>query len=87
VGRRASYAGARDRRPQDNRLLDTLVELYAQREEVEPLVVMERERVLSSGDEALIVIDGRHRLFAAANAGIDSLPVFVLVRADAVFAY
>ena len=48
---------------------------------------MERDRVLSSGDKALIVIDGRHRVFAAAHAGVDRLPAFVLQRADAVFAY
>jgi ParB-like chromosome segregation protein Spo0J len=62
--------------------------LYAQGDDVDPLIAIERpQRVLSSGDKALIVIDGRHRTFAAADAGVDSLPVFVATRTDAVFSY
>lgn len=30
---------------------------------------------------------GRHRTFAAAQASVEQLPVFVLLRANAVFAY
>jgi hypothetical protein len=88
---RAEFAGssgaARERRPQENPRLDNLVALYSQGDDVEPLVAVESDRVLSSGDKALIVIDGRHRTFAAADAGVDRLPVFVLLRADAVFSY
>jgi hypothetical protein len=88
---RAEFAGAvdaaRERSPEDTPRVDDLAALYAQGEDVDPLVAIERERVLSSGDKALIVIDGRHRTFAAADAGVDRLPVFVLVRADAVFSY
>jgi hypothetical protein len=83
----ASSAAARDRRPQDDPRRDNLVALYSQGDDVEPLVAVESNRVLSSGDKALIVIDGRHRTFAAADAGADHLPVFVLTRADAVFSY
>jgi hypothetical protein len=83
----ASYDAARERRPQDNPRLDNLAALYTHGEEVEPLVAMQSDRVLSSGDNALILLDGRHRTFAAAHAGADRLPVFVLLRADAVFSY
>jgi hypothetical protein len=88
---RAEFAGAvdaaRERRPEDTPRLDDLAAMYVQGEDVDPLVAIERERVLSSGDKALIVIDGRHRTFAAADAGVDHLPVYVLTRADAVFSY
>jgi len=68
------------------RLLE-LESLYAGGAAVEPLVASERDFALSSGDKALILLDGRHRTFAAARAGIDRLPVFVVTRADAVFSY
>jgi hypothetical protein len=61
--------------------------LYSQGDDVEPLIAAESDRVLSSGDKVLIVIDGRHRTFAAADARVDRLAVFVLTRADAVFSY
>jgi hypothetical protein len=64
-----------------------LESLYAGGAAVEPLVAKERDFALSSGDKALILLDGRHRTFAAARAGVDRLPVFVLTRADAVFSY
>jgi hypothetical protein len=65
----ASYDAARKRRPQDTPGLDNLVRLYAHGVEVDPLVAMQSDRVLSSGDKALILFDGRHRTFAAAHAG------------------
>jgi hypothetical protein len=68
------------------RLLE-LESLYAGGAAVEPLVAKERDFALSSGDDALILLDGRHRIFAAARAGVDRLSVFVLTRADAVFSY
>ena len=68
------------------RLLE-LESLYAHGAAVDPLVAVERDYPLSSGDKALIVIDGRHRMFAAARVGVDGLPVFRLVRADAVFSH
>jgi hypothetical protein len=49
------------RRPQDIPSLDMLTGMYANGEEVEPLVGMSSDRVLSSGDKALSLIDGRHR--------------------------
>ncbi len=82
-----SYDAARQRRPQDNPRLDRFTALYANGEDVEPLVAMQSDRVLSSGDKALILLDGRHRTFAAAPAGVERLPVFVLSRADASFSY
>jgi hypothetical protein len=48
---------------------------------------MRSERTLSSGDEALILLDDRHRIFAASDVGVDRLLVFVLVRADAAMSY
>jgi hypothetical protein len=59
--------------------------LYSHGDDVEPVVAIESDRVLSSGTRALIVIDGRHRTFAAANAGADRLPAILLTSADAVF--
>jgi hypothetical protein len=47
------------RRPQDIPSLDMLTGMYANGEEVEPLVGMSSDRVLSSGDKALSLIDGR----------------------------
>jgi hypothetical protein len=67
--------------------LDQLAALYEHGEEVDPLVAVPSHRTLASGDPALLVIDGRHRTMAAVHAGVERLPVFVLVRADAVFAY
>jgi hypothetical protein len=62
----ASSAAARERRPQDTPRLDKFVALYAQGDDVDPLIAIERpQRLLSSGEKALIVIDGRHRAFAA----------------------
>src|SRR5215218_7775703 len=46
------------------------------------LVGKERDFALSSGDKALVVLDGRHRVFAAARAGTQRLPVFVLIETD-----
>jgi hypothetical protein len=84
----ATHDAARERRPQDTPLLDNLAALYAHGDdEVEPLVAVPRDRVLSSGEKALIVVDGRHRTFAATDAGVERLPVFVLRRADATFSY
>ena len=83
----ATYDAACKRRPQDMPLLDNLTMLYADGEDVDPLVALPRDRLLSSGDKALIVVDGRHRTFAAAQAGVEHLPVFVLRRSDAVFSY
>jgi hypothetical protein len=83
----ASAAAARERRPQANPRLDNLVALYSQGDDVEPLIATESDRVLSSGDKALIVIDGHKRIFAAADAGVDRLPVYVVTRADAVVSY
>jgi hypothetical protein len=83
----ASYEAARERRPDQTAQVDILAALYANGEDVEPLVAVPSDRVLSSGEQALNLIDGRHRTFAAAQIGVEDLPVFVLVRADAVFAY
>jgi hypothetical protein len=83
----ASYDAARERRPQDTPGLDNLAALYAHGEDVEPLVAMQGDRVLSSGNKVLILFDGRHRTFAAAHVGVERLPVFVLLRTDAVFSY
>jgi hypothetical protein len=82
-----SYDSARERRPEDTPLLDNLAALYAHGAEVEPLAAMRSDRDLSSGEKALLLFDGRHRTFAAAHAGVERLPVFVLLRADAVFSY
>jgi hypothetical protein len=71
--------GGRKTRPR----LDNLATLYAHGDEVEPLVAIQSDRVLSSGDNALILIDGRHRTFAAAHVGVERLPVFVLLSAEA----
>jgi len=86
---RARFAGAtraaRERRPQHTARLDELVTIYAQHETVDPLVAIEGDHVLSSGDTDLLLIDGRHRTSAAADAGVQHRPVFVLGTADADF--
>lgn len=73
--------------PQFTPRLVKLEALYASGAAVDPLVAMEREFALSSGDNALILVDGRHRTFAATRANVDRVPVFVLTRSDAVFSY
>jgi hypothetical protein len=70
----ASYDAARERRPQDTPGLDNVAALYARGEDVEPLVAMQGDRVLSSGNKVLILFDGRHRTFAAAHVGVERLP-------------
>ncbi len=79
--------GRRQETPKHTPRLVELEALYARGAAVEPLVAKERDFALSSGDIALIILDGRHRIFAAARATIDRLPVFVLRRADAVSSY
>ena len=88
---RANFAHIDESRRQETprftpRLLE-LESLYARGAAVEPLVAKERDFALSSGDKALLLFDGRHRTFAAAHAGVERLPMFVLLRADAVFSY
>jgi hypothetical protein len=88
---RAVYAQVDEARRQESPKftprLNELEALYAEGATVEPLVAMERDFTLASGDKALILLDGRHRTFAAARTNVDRLQVFVVTRADATFSY
>ena len=40
---------------------------------------MEWDFTLSTGAKALILLDGRHRMFAVPGTGVDALQVYVLI--------
>jgi hypothetical protein len=60
--------------PQFTARLNEFQALYARGAAVEPIIAKERDFTLSSGDNAPIVLDGRHRVFAAARAAAARLP-------------
>jgi hypothetical protein len=43
----------------------------------DPLIARSLEVPLSTGDEALFIIDSRHRLLAAAATNVDELEVYI----------
>jgi hypothetical protein len=60
--------------------MEELEALYAAGAQVDPLIArLFHQLPLSSGDETLFVLDGRHRLFAAASQEVDELDVYVTV--------
>ena len=61
--------------------MEELEELYAYGVEVDPLVGVpfDNKFVISSDERAVLLVDGRHRTFAAVAAGIETLPVYVLI--------
>jgi hypothetical protein len=75
----ASAQAARSRRPQDVPRLNTLAALYRRGATVDPLIAMEWDFTLSTGAKALILLDGRHRMFAVPGTGVDALQVYVLI--------
>lgn len=65
----------------DKTRVEELEALYAEGADVDPLIAKGLGVPLSSKDEALFMLDGRHRLFAAVAAGPGELPVYVLMPA------
>lgn len=64
----------------DKTRVEELESLYAEGADVDPLIAKGLGVPLSSKDEALFMLDGRHRLIAAVAAGAGELPVYVVVR-------
>ena len=59
--------------------IEHLEEMYASDTEVDPLIAVVRDRPfrLSTGEPVLFVIDGNHRLYAAAKVGLDEVQVYI----------
>ena len=58
--------------------VEELEALYAAGAQVDPLIARLFDQMpLSSGAEIVFMLDGRHRLFAAASQGVDELDVYV----------
>ena len=74
----------RGEHPDAARLIEQLEEMYASDTEVDPLIAVVRDRPfrLSTGESVLFVIDGNHRLYAAAKVGLDEVQVYVAVASD-----
>jgi hypothetical protein len=59
--------------------VEELEALYAAGAQLDPLIAKPLDQLpLSSGADAVVVLDGRHRLFAAAGQGVDELAVYVV---------
>lgn len=58
-------------------IVEALERLFAESAPIDPLIARSLEQPLSTGDEALFIIDGRHRLLAAASTGVAELEVYV----------
>jgi hypothetical protein len=61
--------------PQFTPRLTELEALYARGGSVDPLIAKERDYKLSSGDNALKLLDGHKRSFAVARTDVDRVPV------------
>lgn len=57
--------------------IEALERLIREGAELDPLIARSLEMPLSTGEEALFIIDGRHRLIAAAATNISELLVYV----------
>jgi hypothetical protein len=80
---RALFEAAGDQQRQRPEFADELprVEMlerqYRAGESTDPLIAASIQQPLSTGWDALFIVDGRHRLIAAAATGVDELEVYV----------
>jgi hypothetical protein len=57
--------------------IEALEDLFAKEAAMDPLIARSLEVPLSTGEDALFIIDARHRLLAAAATGIEALHVYI----------
>ncbi len=57
--------------------IQALEKIFAEQVATDPLIARSLEVPLSTGEEALFIIDGRHRLLAAAATSVAELEVYV----------
>jgi hypothetical protein len=58
-------------------IVEQLERLLAENAAIDPLIARSLEQPLSTGEQALFIIDGRHRLLAAASTGVAELEVYI----------
>lgn len=58
-------------------IVEALERLLAGNAAIDPLIARSLEQPLSTGEAALFIIDGRHRLLAAAATGVTELEVYI----------
>jgi ParB-like chromosome segregation protein Spo0J len=58
-------------------LIGALERAFLEKGPTDPLIARSLERPLSNGEEALFIVDGHHRLLAAAATDVAELRVYV----------